>query len=201
MNGYGNWLHVPRNLYIWTIRDDSISSIKNTNHNLTYNANFDIALEKSKTSNYESIYCYNSSYKEFNSMMFFGINPSYRSISIISPNIDSHQKQKIKEVYVDKIVKFNEYTGCDYYVVILNYFYDVGVLLDLIKKLKSMNNKMDINMYYLNDCKYLDPDRRGLDMRDTIIKYENILRSEFIFLNYFYYIRHLNFKIHYANQH
>ena len=201
MNGYGNWLHVPRNLYIWTIRDDSISSIKNTNHNLTYNANFDIALEKSKTSNYESIYCYNSIYKEFNSMMFFGINPSYRSISIISPNIDSDQKQKIKEVYVDKIVKFNEYIGCDYYVVILNYFYDVDVLLDLIKKLKLMNKKMNINMYYLNDCKYLDPDRRGLDMRDTIIKYENILRSEFIFLNYFYYIRHVNFKIHYANQH
>jgi len=199
MNGYGNWLHVPRNLYIWTIRDDSISSIKNNNHNLTYNANFNIALETARNSQYESVYCYNSSYKEFNSMMFFDINNNYESISVISPNLDVAQKEKIKEVYIDKNVKFNEYSGCEYYVVILNYFCNTDVLLDLIKKLKSMNKKMHINMYYLNDCKYLDPETRGLDMRDTIIKYENVLRSEFIFLNYFYYIRHLNFKIYYAN--
>ena len=59
MNGYGNWLHIPRNLYTWTIRNDSISSIKNSNHNLTYNKNFDIGLEKTKSSNYESVYSYN----------------------------------------------------------------------------------------------------------------------------------------------
>ena len=199
MTGYGNWLHVPRNLYTWTIRNDSISSIKSTEHSLTYNKNFDIGLQKSKSSNNESVYCYNSCYKELNSMMFFGINTNFKNISIISQNLDVVQKEKIKEVYIDKNVVFNHYTDSECYLIILNHFNDNDTLLDTIKRLKSMNKNMEINMYYLNDSKYLNVQKMNDDMINKLTQYENILKFEFKNYNYYYYIRHLNFKIYYKN--
>lgn len=199
MTGYGNWLHVPRNLYTWTIRNDSISSIKSTSHTLTYNKNFDIGLEKSRLSNYESVYSYNSTYKELNSIMFFGINTNFKNISIISPNLDVIQKEKIKEIYIDKSVVFNQYTNCECYIIILNHFSDMDVFLHLIKTLKSMNKKMEINMYYLDDNKYLNSQKMNDNMINRVSQYENALKIEFKIYNYYYYVRHFNFRVCYEN--
>ena len=199
MNGYGNWLHVPRVLYHWTMRDSSVSSINNKNHNLTYNVNFDIGLEKSKNSSYESVYCYNSIYKELNSLMFSGINIKQKNISIISNHLDVLQKQRIKEVYLDKNIKFNEYTGCELYVIVLNHFYDIDALSDVLKNLKSKNKNIEINAYHLNDSIYLDINKIHSDVRVTHEKYDKVFCSEFGGLNFFFYMRHLNYKITYAN--
>ena len=193
MNGYGNWLHVPRNLYTWTIRNDSISSIKNKNHNLTYNKNFDIGLEKTKSSNYESVYSYNSSYKELNSIMFFDINTLNNNISIISPRLSKNQENKIKEVYVDKNIEFNKYSGFEQYVIVLNYFESEDGLCEVLDKLKSLNNKMHIRMYYLNENVHLNNSDRDVFMNEKLNKFLSIINKYFSDFTYYSYFRHLIF--------
>jgi hypothetical protein len=195
MNGYGNWLHVPRNLYTWTLRNDSISSTKSSSHDLTYNKNFDIGLEKSISSNYESIYSYNSIYKELNSIMYFGMNTDFKNISIISPNLDVDQKEKIKEIYIDKNIEFNKCHGSDHYTIILNYFESEDGLCDVLDKLKSLNNKMYIKMYYLNESVHLTNTSRDELLNEKLNKFKSIISKYFYNFSYYSYFRHLNFTI------
>ena len=195
MNGYGNWLHVPRNLYTWTLRNDSISSTKSSSHDLTYNKNFDIGLEKSISSNYESIYSYNSIYKELNSIMYFGMNTDFKNISIISPNLDVDQKEKIKEIYIDKNIEFNKCHGSDHYTIILNYFESEDGLCDVLDKLKSLNNKMCIKMYYLNESVHLTNTSRDELLNEKLNKFKSIISKYFYNFSYYSYFRHLNFTI------
>ena len=195
MNGYGNWLHVPRNLYTWIIRNDSISNIKNKNHNLTYNKNFDIGLEKTKSSNYESVYSYNSSYKELNSIMFFDINTLNNNISIISPRLNKNQENKIKEVYVDKNIEFNKYSGCEQYIIVLNYFESEDGLCEVLDKLKSLNNKMHIKMYYLNENIHPNISSRDVFLNEKLNKFLSSINKYFYNVSYYSYFRHLIFTV------
>jgi hypothetical protein len=195
MNGYGNWLHIPRNLYTWTIRNDSISSIKNSNHNLTYNKNFDIGLEKTKSSNYESVYSYNSSYKELNSIMFFDINTLNNNLCIISPRLNKKQENEIKEVYIDKNIEFNKYSGFDQYAIVLNYFESEDGLCEILDKLKSLNNKMHIKMYYLNENIHPNISSRDVFMNEKLNKFLSSINKYFSNVSYYSYFRHLIFTV------
>lgn len=195
MNGYGNWLHVPRNLYTWTVRNESISSIKSSDHNLSYNQNFDIGLQKSMSSEYESVYTYNSIYKECNSIMYFGINSNFKNISIISPNLDVIQKEKIKDIYIDKNIEFNKYSGYEYYVIILNYFENHDGLYEVLDKLKSSNNKIHVKLYYLNENVHLTNTSRDEFLFEKLNKFKSCISKYFYNFSYYSYFRHLIFTI------
>ena len=195
MNGYGNWLHIPRNLYTWTIRNDSISSIKNSNHNLTYNKNFDIGLEKIKSSNYESVYSYNSSYKELNSIMFFDINTLNNNLCIISPRLNKNQENEIKEIYIDKNIQFNKYSGFEQYAIVLNNFESEDGLCEILDKLKSLNNKMHIKMYYLNENIHHNISSRDAFLNEKLNKFLSSINKYFSNVSYYSYFRHLIFTV------
>jgi hypothetical protein len=67
------------------------------------------------------------------------MNTDFKNISIISPNLDVDQKEKIKEIYIDKNIEFNKCHGSDHYTIILNYFESEDGLCDVLDKLKSLN--------------------------------------------------------------
>lgn len=191
-NSFGRWLHVPRNLYRWSYRTDSEShsSVK-TN----FNANFDIAYEKCKTNPHEPVYDYNECYKEFNALIFFDINTLNDNICIISPTLNKNQKNKIKEVYIDKNVEFNKYNGFEQYVIVLNYFESENSLCEILNKLKLLNNKIHIKMYYLNENVHLTDSDRDEFMNEKLKKFMSIIPKYFFNFSYYYYFRHLIFTV------
>ena len=192
-NAFGKWLHVPRNLYRWSYRTDSEShsSVKSN-----FNANFDIGYEECKNNPHEPIYDYNECYKEFNSLIFFDIN-TLNNISIISPRLSKNQENKIKEVYIDKNIQFNKYSGFEQYAIVLNYFESEDGLCEVLDKLKSLNNKTHIKMYYLNENIHLTNTSRDVFMNEKLNKFLSIINKHFSNFSYYCYFRHLIFTVVY----
>lgn len=191
-NAFGKWLHIPRNLYKWSYRTDSEShSVVKSN----FNGNFDIAYEKCKNNPYEPIYDYNECYKEFNSLIFFDINTLNKNICLISPILSNNQKNKIKEVYLDKNIDFNKYSGFEQYSVILNYFESEDGLHELLTQLKLNNNKLHLKMYYLNENVHSNHNVKDSFLNQKLNKFESIISMHFTNISYYYYIRHLIFTV------
>lgn len=189
MHSKGQWLHIPRNLYTWTYRDNSEShSIAKSN----FNGNFHIAFEKLKNNPVEPIYYFNTSYKEFNSLISINELDNYKNISIFSPNIDLSNKTKIKELYFDKNIHFNEINGCQLYIIILNYYKNKNSLKTLLETIKNNNNpNISIVLYYMDDEYYYE--KNELDNSVNTIKETAIdIHSNIFGTTYFFiYFRHL----------
>ncbi len=191
-NGFGKWLHIPRNLYKWSYRTDSEShSVVKSN----FNGNFNIAYEKCKNNPHEPIYDYNECYKEFNSLIFFDINTLNQNICLISPRLSNNQKNKIREIYIDKNIEFNKYSGFIQYSMILNYYESEDGLNEVLTQLKLCNNKIYLKMYYLNENVHLNDNFRDSFLNEKLNKFKSIITMHFQNYSYYYYLRHLIFTV------
>jgi hypothetical protein len=180
INSYGKWLHLPRNLYTWNIREfsESHSPIQEG-----FNDNFEIAYEK--LSNSESLidYKYKSIYKETCALNYIDIN-SEQNISIFTKNKES---SLLKDLFFDKNLSINSCKNHDTYILILNDFdkYDIKSILNQIK-----NKKANIICYFLLDQKFAT----NKELDETIISNKNKYLSELSELcvvdNHYSYIRH-----------
>ena len=192
MNSLGRWIHVPRNLYVWTARSGSESRKE---ADLNFYQNFEIAFNKCKNTVHEPSYRYNDCFKEFNSLMIEKNLSNYHRVSIISPWISDEQKIKLKEIYPDKDIRFNEYSGSDIYSVVANYFMEGDFLSNILDEIKTNNNKcriliysLDKNAYYSND----DISKGCVQMYDKI---KDKVQRVFPSYNFFLYLRHANLII------
>ena len=180
VNSYGKWLHLPRNLYTWNIREfsESHSAMQEG-----FNDNFKIAYEK--LSNSESLidYKYKSIYKETCALNYIDIN-SKQNISIFTKNKES---SLLKDLFFDKNLSINSCKNHDIYILILNDFdkYDIKSILNQIK-----NKKANIICYFLLDQNFAT----NKELDDTIISNKNKYLSELSELcvvnNHYSYIRH-----------
>jgi autotransporter strand-loop-strand O-heptosyltransferase len=141
MNSFGKWLHIPRNLYTWNLRQNSEShSFRKEN----FNNNFDIAYEALMSS--ESIVDnrFNNLYKETCALNFLNINFE-KSISLFSKNKNISE---LKELFFDKKINFNDFSNHDFYVIVLNDFSESEIKSILIK---IKNKNADVLFYRLTD--------------------------------------------------
>ena len=192
MNSLGRWIHVPRNLYIWTARSGSESRKE---ADLNFYQNFEIAFNKCKNSVYEPSYRYNDCFKEFNSLMIEKNLSNYHKISIISPWISDEQKIKLKEIYPDKNVIFNSYSGSGLYSIIANYTLSGDSLVQILEEIKLNNNKARIIVYFLDENIHYSND----DVSNENIRVFENLRGKIdrVCPHYYFflYFRHINFVI------
>ena len=192
MSSIGKWAHVPRNLYTWTARKDSESRKGNDSK---FHENLSISFDKCKDSIYEPIYDYNSCYKELNSLMMENNFKNFSSISIISPWISEEQKNRILEIYPDKNVAFNSYSGSGLYSIIANYTLTGDSLVQILEEIKLNNNKARIIVYFLDENIHYSND----DVSNENIRVFENLRGKIdrVCPHYYFflYFRHINFVI------
>ena len=181
VNSYGKWLHIPRNLYTWTYRENSEShGIKKHN----FNDNFDIAYEKLINSESLVDTRYNSIYKETCALNLLDININER-ISVFTKN---KNYKLLSDLFFDKNLLINDVNYCDVYVFIYNHFTNFE-LQEIIKNLQ--NKKAKIIIYYQFDKKYNSNDEKDLDLETNRNSFLNKLSSVLNINYWFSYIRHL----------
>jgi glycosyltransferase involved in cell wall biosynthesis len=118
-NSYGTYLNVPRPLYKWFLRNDSES---HSNLPPNFNDNFDIAINKLKSSDYGVDYYYNDVYLETSSLMSYPwLELRDKKVSLWSRNLTSERKEKITDLYYDTDLTFNN-VDADIHIFTLNYF-------------------------------------------------------------------------------
>ena len=195
LNSYGKHLHIPRNLYSWNYRSNSVS---HKPINKEFNDNFDIGLELCKKSLFEPYYDFDDCYKEFNSLLVFDYKNLPRNISIISPNLTVDQQRKICSVYPDKTIFFNSTKGQQIYAVVLNYFEDIDALSCLCNEIKAKNAEYGINFYYLNENKHTSNESKDIFLKKKADVYIDFFTKNFPGFFYFLYIRHLNFTVNHG---
>lgn len=192
MSSMGKWIHIPRNLYTWTARSNS-ESRKLIDPN--FYDNLQIALDRCNDFLYDPIYDYNECYKELNSLLIEKNIDDFHRISLISPWISETQKDKIREIYPDKQIKFNELEGADLYSIVANYSLKAGSLAKILNEIKEKNLSGKIIIYSLDENIYDSDDKVWKGSR---IIFERILEEmSGIFESYysFLYLRHVNLTI------
>lgn len=188
----GQWLHIPRNMYKWTYREDSESHSKVKSN---FNGNFDVAYNRCLNNITNPICYYNDSYKELNSLISINDLSKYKNISILSPNINFEQRQKIQELYSDKNIFFNKSNDCDLYLVITNYYENKNSLNKLLLQIKNNTTPYDLSLYNLDENFYHndeDSNKGNLLIKNRI---NDSLIEIFGGYHYFSYFRHLIFTL------
>jgi autotransporter strand-loop-strand O-heptosyltransferase len=180
MNSFGKWLHIPRNLYTWNFRENSEShSVKNDN----FNNNFDIAYEA--IINSESIVDnrFDIFYKETSALNYLNINFE-KSISLFSK---TRNTDKLKDLYFDLNMDFNDFSIHDFYVIVLNDFnrYEIKTILAKIK-----NKEASILFYNLVDGNYPSNSEMDIAIENKKNDNMNFLNSIIDVKSWFTYIRH-----------
>ena len=192
MTSLGKWVHVPRNLYTWTARKDSESRKGN---DPKFHDNLSVAFDKIKFSIHDPVYDYNVSYEEFNSLLIENSLKNFSNISIISPWISEDQKSRIKEIYPDKNVDFNTYSGSDLYSIIANYTLTGNSLTRILEEIKSNNNKARIIVYFLDKNTYYSNDEVSNENMKVFENLRDKIDKVFPYYYFFLYFRHVNFVI------
>jgi hypothetical protein len=184
-NSFGKYLHIPRATYKWFLRNDSES------HGSViegFNDNFDGALTKLKQSDYGVSQEYNDIYLETSGLLSFGVGElTSTKTTLWTRPLNKEQKDKLKQIYFDVDLRFNEY-GSDINVIILNYISgdDLEIILQEIKNTKLL-------FYYRNQNAHLTNENKDKEMQIKTEYFTNIIQKYCSF-SWWVYIRHLIIK-------
>jgi glycosyltransferase involved in cell wall biosynthesis len=180
-NSYGKYLNIPRGLYKWFLRNDSES---HGNVPPFFNDNFEMSLEKLRSSDYGVETYYNDVYLETSTLLSYPWGElSGKKISLWSRVLSEEQKGKILDIYYGVDLSFND-TDSDIHLVCLNFFNDN----DLSEVLKKLNNKK-LLFYYQNQNLHLNNDNKDLELTRKLSYYSNIIQNHTGF-SWWTYIRH-----------
>jgi glycosyltransferase involved in cell wall biosynthesis len=185
-NSYGKYLHIPRPLYTWTMRDDSESHSKQVPPN--FNGNFNIALNKLKSSDFGVNMDFNELYVETCTLSSYNIGDlKGNKVSLWSRFLSENQKQKLIELYQDIDLSFNNLDS-DIHVFSLNYM-NKKELDNIIPK---VSNKK-LLFYYLNENYHSNNENMDDETNNKLIEYVSILNKHISF-SWWIYIRHFIIK-------
>ena len=186
MNSIGKWLHIPRCLYDWKLRDnsESHSTVKDN-----FNGNFDLAYDKIKDNCYDPLYIFNDIYKETCGLSILGINVLYnKSISITSENLNPDQKNKLRNLYSDCKINFNFDSNADFYLIICNHYLNSNSIKETIFKIKQINTSAQIILYYLEENYFDNEVQLNNSLNENFAKIETQLAG--FSYRFFKYFRH-----------
>jgi hypothetical protein len=153
-----------------------------------YNDNFDISLNKLKQSDYGVDTEYNDVYLETCSLGSYEIGElQNKTISLWTKPLSFSQKEKIKNLYLDCNLSFND-ENSTLHVVALNNFNkeDLDFILDKIKNKKIL-------FYYQNQKYHLDNEKKDNELKHQLNYYRDIIENHTSY-SWWTYIRHFIIK-------
>lgn len=189
-NSYGKYLHVPRTLYKWMLRDDSESHGGDIAPN--FNGNFDIALNKLKDSDFGVDKRFNEVFIETSALQSVPLDVlvNVNSIGIFSRNLSTDEQLLLENLYFDKDVYFNSSRG-EVNVICLNYISEQ----DLLYVLSSLNPDDKVILYYQNQNLHYNDENRDTQLQEVLERYKNVLNRSRLQFSWWSYIRHLIIKV------
>lgn len=181
-NSFGRYLHIPRPMYKWYMRNDSESHTKSVPEN--FNANFNIAFNKLKNSDGGIYSFFNDVYLETCSLASYTKKPLlHQKVSLWTRSLSSMNKELLMSLYYDVNLTFNDYNA-DIHIFSLNYLNEDS-LSKILKDIKSN----DLTFYYQNQNYHQTNEEKDEELQRQINKYASVIRNYRGF-SWWSYIRH-----------
>lgn len=185
-NSFGKYLHIPRPLYTWYLREDSESHRKTVPEN--FNKNFNISLNKLKQSDggvdkmFNEVYVETSTLGSYNTEKLKG-----KKVSLWTRILSKTQQNILQSLYYDVELVFNDLTA-ETHLFALNYFNenDLDKVLEKIKGKKMM-------FYYQNQNYHETNQQKDIELQTQLNKYLKVI-SDYTSLGWWTYIRHFIIK-------
>ena len=185
-NSYGKYLHIPRPLYVWYLREDSESHRKIVPPN--FNANFEIALNKLNSNDGGIDYRFNDLYVETSTLGSYTISElKNKKVSLWTRQISKGQQEILQKLYYDVDLTFNN-PESDIHLFSLNYITE-EILDKILQTIKG--NK--VLFYYQNQNYHLTNEDKDEELQKQINKYTPII-SRYHGFSWWTYIRHFIIK-------
>jgi hypothetical protein len=185
-NSFGKYLHIPRPLYIWNLRDDSESHSKSIPPN--FNANFNIALNKLNQSDGGVDKMFNDIYVETSTLGSYEFEKlKGKKVSLWTRVLSQGQKDILKKLYYDVDLVFNT-VDAEIHLFSLNYFNE-NELDEILQKTKG-NTMM---FYYQNQKYHSDSDKKDKELETQLNYYRDIIGRHTNY-GWWTYIRHFIIK-------
>jgi glycosyltransferase involved in cell wall biosynthesis len=185
-NSFGKYLHIPRPLYKWYLREDSESHRKIVPHN--FNANFDIALNKLNLSDGGIDSRFNELYIETSTLGSYPIGElQNKNVSLWSRNISKGQQEVLQKLYYDVTLTFNN-PESDIHLFSLNNLNE-NVLEKILQKIKGGK----VLFYYQNQNYHLSNEDKDEELEKQLNKYTPVI-SRYYGFSWWTYIRHFIIK-------
>jgi glycosyltransferase involved in cell wall biosynthesis len=185
-NSFGKYLHIPRPLYKWYLREDSESHRKIVPPN--FNANFDIALNKLNSSDGGIDNRFNELYVETSTLGSYPIGElQNKKVSLWSRNLSKGQQDVLKKLYYDVTLTFNN-PESDIHLFSLNNLNE-DVLEKILQKIKGGK----VLFYYQNQNYHLSNEDKDEELEKQLNKYRPVI-SRYYGFSWWTYIRHFIIK-------
>lgn len=185
-NSYGKYLHIPRPLYTWTLRNDSESHRKEVPAN--FNGNFDIALNKLKSSDFGVNMDFNDLYIETCTLSSYELGGlKNKKVSLWTKFLSKNQKQRLKELYYDSDLSFNELDS-EINLISLNF-----ISKKELEYIVSNSENKKFLFYYQNSNYHISNDNMNEETNKKLKEYTEILKN-YIGFSWWMYIRHFIIK-------
>jgi glycosyltransferase involved in cell wall biosynthesis len=181
-NSYGKYLHIPRPLYVWYLRDDSESHSKSVPPN--FNGNFNIALNKLNKSDGGVDKTFNELYVETSTLASYGVEKlTNKNVSLWTRTLPQGQQELLKKLYYDVNLTFND-SNSDIHLMSLNYL-NTELLENILPKL----NGKEIVFYYQNQKYHLTNEEKDNELQIQLNNFIPTI-SKYRGFSWWTYIRH-----------
>ena len=185
-NSYGKYLHIPRPLYTWYLRDDSESHGKFVPPN--FNANFEIALDKLKGSDGGVDKTFNEIHIETSTLESYQMGEMKgKSVSLWTRSLSQGNKELLKNLYFDSDLKFND-PSSEIHVFSLN-FINEEKLDSILQKIRGKK----VLFYYQNQRFHESNEEKDSELQKQLERYTPVIGRYFGY-SWWTYIRHFIIK-------
>jgi glycosyltransferase involved in cell wall biosynthesis len=185
-NSFGKYLHIPRPLYIWNLRDDSESHSKSIPPN--FNANFNIALNKLNQCDGGVDKMFNDIYVETSTLGSYEFEKlKGKKVSLWTRVLSQGQKDILKKLYYDVDLVFNT-VDAEIHLFSLIHFNE-NELDEILQKTKG-NTMM---FYYQNQKYHSDNNKKDKELETQLNYYRDIIGRHTNY-GWWTYIRHFIIK-------
>jgi glycosyltransferase involved in cell wall biosynthesis len=185
-NSFGKYLHIPRPLYTWYLRDDSESHRKIVPAN--FNNNFKIALDKLNKSDGGVDKMFNDIYIETSTLGSYDFkNLKGKKVSLWTRVLSQGQKETLQSLYYDINLVFNDIDS-EIHIYTLNY-YNESDLDNVLQKTKGKQ----MMFYYQNQNHHETNEQKENELQSQLKKYLSVIGKHTGY-SWWTYIRHFIIK-------
>jgi hypothetical protein len=185
-NSFGKYLHIPRPLYTWYLREDSESHRKTIPKN--FNDNFNIALNKLNQNDGGIDKMFNDIYVETSTLGSYDTkNMKGKKVSLWTRVLSQGQKNTLQSLYYDIDLVFNDIDS-EIHLFSLN-FYNENNLNKILQKIKGK----EMMFYYQNQNYHETNEQKENELDFQLNKYLNTI-SKHTGYSWWKYIRHFIIK-------
>jgi hypothetical protein len=185
-NSFGKYLHIPRPLYTWYLREDSESHRKTVPKN--FNDNFKIALDKLNQSDGGVDQMFNDLYIETSTLGSYDFkNTKGKKVSLWTRVLSQGQKETLQSLYHDINLVFTDDTA-EIHLYSLNY-HNESDLDNLLQKTKGKQ----VMFYYQNQNYHETNDQKDNELQSQLNKYISVIGKHTGY-SWWTYIRHFIIK-------